>query len=144
MKLSVSVLQKKMIEKFQCNGCLLGSDTKCGSFSLEEYKTSFRCKSHHIGTMSFGAGRFAPGLPKGFCRIGEDQNFQIWFWPKGEKPKWDKFNVPVWALDEDGFLFVRTYLPRVNQTKVEVVQDGDMGELCPGAIDVGLFIDDID
>jgi hypothetical protein len=80
----------------------------------------------------------------------------IRLWPKTETGEithmdWDQFNVPVWAMeggksgdpDHAGFLFVRTYSPRVNRMAVDVIEGGTL-ELVPNAIDVGKFYDKID
>ena len=56
---------------------------------------------------------------------------------------WDKFNIPVWAMVKDGFLFVRTYAPRTNQTFVDAIEGGTL-ELVPQAIDVSKFYDAMD
>jgi hypothetical protein len=67
----------------------------------------------------------------------------IRFWLKGTHPDWDNLNVPIWALEKDGYLFVRTYMPRINDSFVDVVEEGLLG-LCPTAIDVSKFYDEID
>ena len=66
----------------------------------------------------------ALGLPKGFNRPGSGprdeqlNRMRIRLWSGGARPIWDRLNVPVWAMEgtgEDaGFLFVRTYMPRLN------------------------------
>jgi hypothetical protein len=56
---------------------------------------------------------------------------------------WDKFNVPVWALVQEGVLFVRTYCPRTNQTFVDVIEGGTLS-LVPQAIDVAPFYEEMD
>lgn len=43
----------------------------------------------------------------------------------------------------DGFLFVRTFLPRINVSYVDVIEHGIM-EMVPNAIDISEFIDEID
>lgn len=144
----------KMIEKFQCPGCVWGHDTQCERFVMDDHGHS--CTSHVNGT-SIGLGplsSIALGLPKGFCKagyVGPEPNHpdarqnRMWIrlWAEGEQPEWDKFNVPVWAMEKDDHLFVRTYLPRINVTAVDVVEQGTLG-LVPNAIDVGEFYDEID
>jgi len=44
---------------------------------------------------------------------------------------------------KDGFLFVRTYSPRINHCSIDVIEAGDL-DMVPEAIDVGKFIDEID
>lgn len=56
---------------------------------------------------------------------------------------WSRFNVAVWAMERDGFLFVRTYMPRVDVTVVDVIEGGTLA-LVPDAVNVGEFVDEID
>ena len=44
---------------------------------------------------------------------------------------------------QDGFLFVRTYSPRTNQTFVDVIEEGALS-LVPQAIDVSKFYEEMD
>ncbi|MFO0939852.1 MAG: hypothetical protein U0930_03715 [Pirellulales bacterium] len=139
-----------MVEQFQCPGCVCGGDTKCGKFKWDaEWQ---RCVSHVLGTM-FGLGNWvALGMPKGFNKPGFDfaqepavvySKMLIRLWPGPEVPNWNHLNIPVWALMQDGFLFVRTYCPRINVGYVDVIQGGAL-ELVPNAIDVSKFIGEID
>lgn len=108
-------------------------------------------KGHRLGTMLAGVGTFALGLPKGFCRPGfhpdEDKvltKMNIRLWPDKDKCySWDNLNVPVWAMEKDGYLFVRTLAPRVNICWVDVIKGGTLS-MVPNAIDVSKFIDEID
>lgn len=140
---------EEMIEKFQCPGCMSGGDTHCGHYSLNE-NYGISCSSHYAGTMIFGIGKILLGLPKGFNRIGplesEYQKVYLRLWLAGQKPVWDKFNVPVWAMVEDGFLFTRTYSPRNNKTNVDIIEGGTLEDI-PSEfkiINVGKFKDEID
>lgn len=152
---------EELIEKFLCVGCVSGSDTKCGRFKLNtSYGAS--CTSHVLGTRMMGAGTLALGLPTGFNRpppekAGPDSTqmkhsntMEIRLWAKGTAPEWNNLNVPVWALEKDGFLFVRTLAPRVGRLYVDVIEGGTLGmtaEQAHGvlhAIDVSKFIDEID
>jgi len=108
-----------------------------------------------MGTVTPQIGSFALGLPRGFDRVGHmshakkrtDKHNTMWIlcWPKdgGNRPHWDNCNVPVWALEKDGFLFVRTYRPRINENCVDVIEGGTL-DLVPQAINVGEFYDEID
>jgi len=140
---------KKMVEKFQCPGCVCGCDTECGSFNYDD--SELRCVSHVLGT-SIGApgNSIALGLPKGFNKPGYSDNgkrmknkMDIRLFPKGQHPTWDKLNVPVWAMEDEGFLFVRTFAPRINLSWVDVIDGAKIG-LVPEAIDVSKFFDEID
>ena len=54
-----------------------------------------------------------------------------------------RFTDAGWAMMEDGYLFVRTYSPRLNRTFLDIVEGGTM-ELVPGAVNVGEFVEEID
>jgi hypothetical protein len=136
----------EMVEEFQCPGCVCGVDTKCGQYKYDvDHQT---CMSHVLGTSVLGIGNFALGLPRGFCKSGVDYEFKsrnkmhIRLWT-GKHPIWDNLNIAVWAMEKDGTLFVRTYSPRVNYACVDVIDGGTLS-LCPGAINVAKFLDEID
>ena len=145
----------EMVEEFVCPGCVAGSDTNCGSYEELKHSDAAGCINHVVGTHLFGVGSFALGLPKGFNRAGLKPNCkgssdylnQMWIlcWTKDQikEDHWNKFNVPVWAMEKDGYLFVRTLRPRINESCVEVVKDGTL-DMFPGAIDVGDFYEEID
>ncbi|KKM62672.1 hypothetical protein LCGC14_1519320 [marine sediment metagenome] len=148
----------KLISEFQCSGCMRGGPTtkNCNDFSIEEAQDYFRCASHVCGTTALtgmGFVNFALGLPNGFNRGGPEMQdkkerwantFLIRIWSKDKYPDWDKFNIPVWAMEKDGFLFVRTFMPRINRGCTDVIEQGNKQKLCPLAIDVGEFYDEID
>lgn len=134
---------EKMVENFQCPGCTCGSIRDCGVFKLKKVEGpmtgGFFCESHSAGTFLGSIGRIALGLPKGFNRYGAPYKgkpvimgeisgaMTIRLWLKGTKPAWDKFNVPVWKAlgqteSEKGYLFVRTYTPRINAVFTDVIQ----------------------
>ncbi len=143
----------QMVDKFQCAGCVCGCGTDdCDSYHYDE--DSRRCTGHVLGTMLGGpAGLIALGLPKGFrkpTRVydGQEANglrnrINIRLWQIGEDPGWDKFNRPIWAMVKDGFLFVRTFAPRIDTSWIDVVEHGMLG-MVPGALDVSEFYDEID
>lgn len=138
-----------MVEKFLCPGCVCGSNTECGHYK-EPTDGYDGCLGHCLGTRLLPApGLFALGMPKGFNRPG-------WFFEKSDEPiqphhmvirllpkttnnkfqGYDWLNVPVWALEQDGFLFVRTMCPRVGMTYIDVFEGGKAEEICPQAINV--------
>lgn len=145
---------KEMIERFVCPGCVCGSDTECGSADIEMDGGYAICKSHVVGTSMLGGQNFALGLPKGFCKAGlngngldpyRDHNNQMLIrcFLNRETIGWNHLNVPVWAMEKDGFLFVRTYSPRIGQRAVDVIHGGTL-DMCPSAIDVADFYNEID
>lgn len=96
-----------------------------------------------------GGPRWSIGLPKGFNHVGagheepRDRSY-IRLWSKGEKPHfWGLFNVPVWAMVKDGYLFVRTFSPRTNFGFVDVIEGGTL-DMVPGATNIEPFLDDMD
>jgi len=149
--------QLQMIQEYQCAGCVAGHDpATCTSFELFN-GYGFACTGHVLGTSLMGAGPFALGLPRGFCKPGYEMGpggnptkdghrntMAIRMWTGGAHPVWNHLNVPVWALEQNGALFVRTFSPRTNLTFVDVVDGGSRAELCPAAIDVATFINSID
>jgi len=143
----LSKQEVKMVENFQCPGCMSGSNVKCGAFKpWKEYGAS--CVGHFPSTMMMPGGHVALGLPKGFNKLGDAKDVHrerayIRLWVRGTKPEWDNLNIAVWAMVEKGYLYVRTYSPRINATYVDVIQDGKL-EDAKGAINVGEFVDKID
>ncbi len=143
-----------MVEEFQCSGCGVGSDTKCGSYKLDE-SYGAKCSSHVPGTNLLGKGRIALGLPKGFNRYGlygkqgaalheaVDGHMTIRLWPD-EGPPYDKFNVPVWRMYRDGMTFLRVMSPRTNASFVDVIQGREAFDKLDRVIDAGQFYDDMD
>jgi hypothetical protein len=135
-----------MIEKFQCPGCVNGCDTQCGQYNYDKDRHS--CSAHVLGTQIGFGNLVAIGLPKGFNKPGFNERdramskMNIRFF-KQTIPEWDKLNIPVWAMEKDGFLFVRTYCPRINVCFVDVIEGGTLS-MVPGTINVGDFIDEID
>lgn len=143
---------KEMVTEFQCPGCVCGiRPDECSSFRLDPLGNgkASRCAGHVPGTRIVGVGRFLLGMPKGFNREGSASDGKpgsLWvrLWPEPPPADfWDRFNVAVWAMEQDGYLFVRTYAPRINEPSVDVIKGGTLS-LVPGAIDVGAFLDEID
>ena len=157
-----SNIQLEMVSKFLCPGCVNGTEPKgCPAYKLDEAYSGeepyfFRCSGWSPGTFMGGVGRFCLGLPKGFTRIGavdlEIMKHYLRLYEGPEKrPKYDRFNIPVWAMEENGYLFVRCYSPRCNWFYVDVIKDGKIehasftdGEFTHQAINVGKFINEID
>lgn len=154
--------QKEMIEEFQCPGCTLGMNVTCGRFDFTESATGCWCIGHSAGTMmtvpGMGIMKFALGLPIGFNRVGtiqtgfEDEkdrnqrrstNIRLVVDPF-KKESYDDFNVPVWAMEHEGYLFVRVMSPRINFNYVDVIKGGKFEEICPNAIDVAKFANELD
>lgn len=138
----------KMIKEFQCSGCTCGSSPEDGCFELSVCdKFGARCKKHSAGTFMSYVGRIYLGLPKGFNRAGlnqaDSQRVNAIRLHHNSKPEFDHLNVPVWAMEKDGYLFVRTYCPRINMTYIDVIKGGKLSDV-PQAIDVSKFVEEID
>lgn len=145
-----SIGQHGMVEKFLCPGCVCGMDTNCGKYDpSEDY--GYMCGGHVLGTSINLSIKIALGLPKGFNRSApmEDRKsgmvkMNIRLFSRGcRKPEYDHLNVAVWAMEQDGFLFVRTYCPRIADQYVDVIEHGTL-DMVPDAVDVSKFYDDID
>lgn len=138
---------RRMTEAFQCPGCTLGMDTGCGSYKLNEETGA--CAAHRLGTMMSFAGPFALGLPKGFCRPGVDRDRNgLWCEPRfalplrffydGRRPQWDAYNVPVWAMEQGAYLFVRTLEPRRGNLWTDVIEGGRLSDVPSVALPVNV------
>lgn len=150
---------REMVEKFQCPGCVAGSDTQCGSYEIADTGTGgFNCSSHVVGTSIVGIGQILLGMPKGFNRVGlrldalNPHKFYIRLHPQDAQIMWNKFNIPMWAMEHEGHLFVRTYSPRINLAYIDVFQGWTLADIqahcepgfTPSVVNVGEFIDEID
>ena len=150
--------QKEMIEKFQCPGCVCGMDTSCVKFYEDKAWNYFCCEKHVPGTRINLAFSIMLGMPKGFNKVSEahmaynvsdrrrneaDRIMHVRLSLKETPQVWDNLNVPVWAMEKDGYLFVRTFIPRVGLHFVDVIEGGSLA-MVPNAINVAEFIDEID
>ncbi len=167
--ISLSVIQREMIKEFQCSGCPCGSDPMtCSSFKLVESNGSFTCGGWSPGTFLLGVGNIALGLPTGFNKMGTCMTkehirsgfFIVMFDSPDDIPQkngndgifdgwYNQLNVPVWAMEKDGFLFVKVLSPRKMEFRIEIIRGGTLDlfknyEGSPIPIDVSTFIDQID
>lgn len=142
--------KEEMIEKFQCPGCVSGPNPKtCPSFKLKE-EYAFSCGGHVMGTSINMQIHIALGLPKGFNRspprddmMRTRSQLELGLWLEGTAPEWNFLNVPVWAMEEDGHLFVRTYSPRTDRGRIDVIEGGTLA-LVPQAIDIKPKLEEFD
>lgn len=152
--MSISDKQKERIEKFQCPGCVHGGDTNCGMFSESIDAFCNSCQNHVLGTHIGFNILVALGLPKGFNRPGRvwddkaknfihESRINIRLLDINDLPEWNKLNIPVWAMEKDGYLFVRTVMPRIGMILIDVIEGGTL-DLVPNALNVAEFIDEID
>lgn len=122
----------QLVEQYQCPGCAVGTAASDGCYQAEtDPQWGLGCARHAPGTRHFTWGLFALGLPLGFNRAGEGRlKVRIY----ATRPLYNHFNVAVWARRFEDVVLVRTYLPRLNATFVDVLDDG--GDLPAGAVDV--------
>jgi len=123
--------QKKMVEEYQCPGCVCGSDTACFKKNPDDARC-MACDKHIAGTMiSGGIGSVFLGLPKGFCRLGFAKKTKISIYAE-VKHGWgyDFLNVPVWKhLDKNGNTLVRGICPRINMPWIHIFMGDVLGEV---------------
>jgi len=108
---------KKVVEQYQCSGCVFGHNTSCFESNPNG---GIGCGKHKAGTSAFFIGNFFLGMPKGFNRVGhnEKQVPRIYesFNDFPINARFDKYNIPVWKyLSSDGHTFVRGIRPRLNE-----------------------------
>jgi len=142
---------KAMVEQFQCPGCVNGSSpVSCSKYVLQE--TDYLgvegkyCAAHAPGTMmTYGASfrKIVLGLPIGFNKYVGDRP-ELYLFLNNQYPNYNKFNRAIWALEKDGYLFVRAYCPRINQGFINIIRDGKFCDLPSGVVDVSEFIDEVD
>lgn len=124
-----------MVEKFQCPGCSAGINPSSGCFKQSD---TLACGNHFSGTYLGFIGAVNLGLPKGFNRLGpvdrtiQKSNIRLF----AELPDYNSFNMPLWALEEDGYLFVVVALPRLQQFWVDVIPGKKVSDLPSNVIDV--------
>ena len=60
-------------------------------------------------------------MPKGFNRLGNNENIKIYIFENIENEQYDKFNVPVWKhLNKAGHTIVRGIQPRLNYSFIHI------------------------
>jgi hypothetical protein len=108
---------KDAIEKYQCSGCVCGSDVSCYKPSETE-----ACGKHVVGTAVTGIGKIFLGMPKGFNRLGPAETMAINIFKSiSDGWKFDFLNIPVWKyLDSNGNTIVRGISPRINSPFLHV------------------------
>jgi hypothetical protein len=147
-------IRKRMIEQFQCPGCVCGTNTSSGCYKPDP--TGFRCIEHVAGTIVSGIGTINLGLPRGFNRVtknpGRENRSNIRLYENlQDHPGYNFLNIPVWAMEttEKGMniLIVRCYMPRINHDFVDIILNGRLEDLKkdhPNVYDVSQFIEEID
>jgi hypothetical protein len=112
---------KDAVERYQCPGCVCGSDISCYE-NVWDIQTVLSCSKHVAGTSISNIGRIFLGMPKGFNRLGFCDKMTIHIF-KAFKDGWgyDFLNVPVWKIrDEHGNTIVRGICPRTNYAWIHI------------------------
>jgi len=141
----------EIIQEYQCPGCVNGSDPQtCEKFKLFEQNLDnwFKCENHWPGT-SVNGQQFHLGLPKPFALVKivaeRAEKFAEPFFRFFQKNKHPMYgtdfyygarDIPVWALEQNGFLFVQVYSPRVKKTVVEIIEGGKISDLPTSVVNV--------
>jgi hypothetical protein len=124
--------QKINIERYQCPGCVVGGDIDC--YECED-TYGIQCTRYVCGTMIVPiVGKIFLGMPKGFCRLGEDRNqkIQIFNDYKHLKEGWTygTYNVPVWKYkDEHENILIRGLSPRINKPFLHIILEDCFDEI---------------
>lgn len=114
---------KNAVENYQCPGCVAGSDIEC--FKSNKMG-GLGCGNHRAGTMATGMGSFFLGMPKGFNRVGMQNELKPNIYKSIESSEWkyDMWNIPVWRhLNKDGHTIVRGISPRTNWPFLHIFLD---------------------
>ena len=111
---------KSAIEEYQCPGCAKGCEvSSCFEPSESQYGES--CGGHYPGTFTTGVGRIYLGLPKGFNRLGKQDDMSIRIWNTYKDGTYNMWNVPVWKYkNEKGHTIVRGIMPRRNEAFLDI------------------------
>ena len=124
---------------YQCPGCVCGPDEEC--FKKANGK-SVACQKHVAGTMGIPfPGKFFLGMPKGFNRIGTQKELKIEIYKtqSDQEAQWsyDHCNVPVWKhQNKEGHIFIRGYMPRLNEGFIHIILKGDYKSIDAHEIDL--------
>lgn len=112
---------KEVIENYQCPGCVVGGDIECFE---QNNNDGIGCGKHHAGTMTYPfVGSFFLGMPKGFNRLGKDNDLKPIIYETFESSEWkyDMWNVPVWKYkNKEGHVIVRGLMPRRNESFLHI------------------------
>jgi len=118
-----------VIEKYQCVGCVCGSNISC----YKPRTLGVGCSKHCAGTSIAGIGRVFLGLPKGFNRLGNQDTLIPFVFESHEQQEaefpYDSLNVPVWKHKDGDVVIVRGYQPRVNTGFIHIIMNGDIEQI---------------
>ena len=121
-------LLKKTIEEYQCCGCVCGSDISCYEKSQSG---GSGCGKHVAGTIIFPIGHILLGMPRGFNRLGKQNDLYPEVFEKFEDGwGYNMFNEPVWKyLDKNGNTLVRGISPRTNTPFLHIFIGNHLDEI---------------
>jgi hypothetical protein len=115
------------VKYYQCPGCVVGKGIEC----YVKSNSGVGCDKHVAGTDLLPyVGRIFLGMPKGFCRMGFQDNLKInIFENKSQQEEvhvYNEFNVPVWKYQDKLGVIIRGYMPRLNYGFIHVILDCDI------------------
>jgi hypothetical protein len=118
---------KKLVEEYQCPGCVNGCDISCYENKSDEHQG---CERHVAGTRGDFIGLVFLGMPIGFNRLGISEKTVIRIYENFDPEYYNKFNVPVWKhLDKNGNTLVRGIMPRVNEPFIHIWKGDHIKEI---------------
>lgn len=119
---------EKDIKKLQCVGCVQGSFPECYIKSNK----GIGCASHASGTVVFPIGKIFLGMPKGFCRLGVNQDLKMFIFKDAEQQKtewpYGTFDMPVWKYLYGKYILIRGFQPRINCGFLHVILNGNISD----------------
>jgi hypothetical protein len=108
---------KKAVEEYQCSGCSKGPFESCFK---QNAPIGVGCGEHYPGTTIMGVGKIFPGMPRGFNRLGKQEDMRPRIFEEFED-NYNMWNVPTWKyLSPDGHTFVRGIMPRRNEAFLDI------------------------
>lgn len=122
---------KNAIEEYQCSGCIVGGDISCFKKNTI-VPESVGCGNHSPGTMISGIGTIFLGMPKGFNRLGQQENMKIFMFDDFDSSEvgYNMWNVPTWKhLNELGHTLVRGLRPRKNEAFLHIFLENCMDKI---------------
>lgn len=120
--------RNEFVEQYQCPGCINGDNC------FDQDNIGIGCKNYRAGTIIMGLGKFVLGLPKGFCRLGKQDDLIPKIFKTIEEQdkiwKYDELNVPIWKHKTvKGHIIIRGYLPRLNAGFIHIIIEGDFNRI---------------
>lgn len=132
-------MNKDIVEKYQCPGCVCGGDTACGS----AHNTGWgdQCDGHVPGTSIVGLRqRLLIGMPRGYNKLrrgclADGVTTPVRIFPPDESKHYGPFDVPVWSMQHGDNVLVRTFQPRTGVAWIDIHPNAKREDIAPESID---------